>query len=70
MATGLVFPPLEDRAAGGFGGSALGPKVALANPLDYHTYIWPDPKKMAACFTAMMQGDLALGMVVLDFPRE
>ncbi len=49
---------------------ALGPKVALANPLDYHTYIWADRVALTACFSGMMQGsDLALGMVVLDFPR-
>jgi len=49
--------------------AALGPKVALANPLDYHTYIWPDTEAMAATFSALMQADLALGLVVLDFPR-
>lgn len=65
----VVFPPLvavqrEQLRA------ALGPKVALANPLDYHTYIWGDVPAMRACFGAMMQGeDLGLGVVVLDFPR-
>lgn len=49
--------------------AALGPKVALANPLDYHTYIWADRPAMAACFSAMMDDTLALGCVVLDFPR-
>ncbi|RED18069.1 acetate--CoA ligase family protein [Pontivivens insulae] len=48
---------------------ALGAKVALANPLDYHTYIWADEDAMTATFTAMMQADLSLGIVVLDFPR-
>ena len=69
LGTGLEFPALEagQRAALA---EALGPKVALANPLDYHTYIWPDREKMARCFSAMMRGDLALGIVVLDFPRR
>ncbi len=50
--------------------TALGPKVALANPLDYHTYIWNDGPAMTACFSAMMATrSLALGIVVLDFPR-
>lgn len=49
--------------------AALGPKVALANPLDYHTYIWGDRSALAACFSAMMDSTLALGCVVLDFPR-
>lgn len=69
MATGLVFPALDGAQRSALG-AALGPKVALANPLDYHTYIWPDRDRMAACFAAMMQGDLSLGLVVLDFPRE
>lgn len=49
--------------------AALGPLVALANPLDYHTFIWGDEDAMAAAFTAMMNGDVAIGLVVLDFPR-
>ncbi len=35
----LVFPPLEPSQRDALR-AALGPKVALANPLDYHTYIW------------------------------
>jgi acyl-CoA synthetase (NDP forming) len=49
---------------------ALGPMVKLANPLDYHTYIWGDLDAMTATFTAMMEPHLALGMLILDFPRE
>ncbi len=64
----LSFPPLNDAQKQGLR-AALGPKVALANPLDYHTYIWGDPAAMTATFTAMMRGDLVLGCVVLDFPR-
>src|SRR5690606_25413451 len=30
--------------------------VALANPLDYHTFIWNDEAALTACFTAMMAG--------------
>lgn len=64
----LVFPPLEASQYDGLR-SALGPSVALANPLDYHTHIWGDIDAMTATFTAMMQADLAMGCVVLDFPR-
>jgi len=65
---GLRFPPLTpaqktDLAA------ALGPKVALANPLDYHTYIWGDRDATTRTFTAMMRGDADFGLAVLDFPR-
>ncbi|WP_298822678.1 acetate--CoA ligase family protein [uncultured Roseibium sp.] len=48
----------------------LGPKVALANPLDYHTYIWGDVDAMSRAFGAMMSGPASLGIVVLDFPRQ
>ena len=50
--------------------AALGPKVALSNPLDYHTYIWPDTNAMQATFTGLMQGDADIGFVILDFPRS
>ncbi len=49
--------------------AALGPMVALANPLDYHTFIWNYVPAMAQCFTAMMRGDVAIGCLVVDFPR-
>lgn len=47
----------------------LGDRVDLANPLDYHTYIWGDVPTMTACFTAVMQGSYALNVFVLDIPR-
>ncbi|MEJ6390453.1 acetate--CoA ligase family protein [Gymnodinialimonas ulvae] len=64
----VVFPPLNTAQKGDLR-AALGPKVALANPLDYHTYIWGNRGAMACCFSAMMDPSLALGCVVLDFPR-
>ncbi len=48
---------------------ALGSMVNLSNPLDYHTYIWGDVSAMTATFTAMMTRELAIGVVVADFPR-
>ncbi|MGZ9811417.1 acetate--CoA ligase family protein [Pseudoroseicyclus sp. H15] len=68
LGTGVTFPPLGEGQRTALR-EALGPKVALANPLDYHTYIWGDAAAMAGTFTAMMTPDLALGCVVLDFPR-
>jgi len=66
---GVVYPPLEDMQRAELSG-ALGPKVTLANPLDYHTYIWGDEAAVERTFTAMMQGStLGLGIVVLDFPK-
>ena len=47
----------------------LGPLVAVANPLDYNTYIWANEPAMAATFGAMASGGYDLNMLVLDFPR-
>ena len=46
----------------------LGPRVALANPLDYHTYIWGDGPKTAKVFTIMADGYDA-SLFVIDPPR-
>jgi len=64
----VSFPPLTVQQAQELR-SVLGPKVALANPLDYHTYIWDDAAAMSRTFAAMMSADTALGLVILDFPR-
>lgn len=65
---GVAFPPLNDTQHENLR-AALGPKVKLANPLDYHTYIWADSAAMADAFTAMMDPMLGLGILVSDFPR-
>jgi len=64
----VIFPPLtqEQRAVLR---ETLGPIVSLSNPLDYHTFIWGDEDAMAATFAAMMSEEVALGVVILDFPR-
>ena len=64
----IVFPELNPEQTAGLR-AALGPMVALANPLDYHTYIWGDGPGMGAAFSAMMQGDIAIGCIIVDFPR-
>jgi len=64
----LSFPPLNERQKRDLR-NALGPLVALSNPLDYNTYIWGDAEAMAAVYTAMMHDHLALGCVIADFPR-
>ena len=64
----LSFPPLNDRQTGRLR-EALGPMVALANPLDYHTFIWDDVPRMAECFTAALEGEAAIGCLIVDFPR-
>ncbi len=64
----LTFSPLSDRQHTNLR-AALGPMVALANPLDYHTYIWNDEPAMTTAFSAMMDDPVALTMLVVDFPR-
>lgn len=65
---GVYFPPLNDQQQIDLR-QALGPMVALANPLDYHTYIWRDAEAMTKAWGAMMDPSLALTMLIVDFPR-
>lgn len=69
QAKGLHYPQLTDAQIDGLR-QALGDRVALANPLDYHTYIWGDVAAMAAAFSAMLAGPVDIGVVVVDFPRQ
>lgn len=65
---GLPTPPLpKDAEAKLF--AALGPKVPLANPLDYHTYIWGNLEASTATFSAMLGAGYAMNLLILDFPR-
>ncbi|WP_026619010.1 acetate---CoA ligase (ADP-forming) [Ensifer sp. WSM1721] len=48
---------------------SLGEMVTIANPLDYHTFVWGNREKQTAAFAAMMRGGYALNLIVLDFPR-
>jgi len=64
----LTFPPLNATQSTALR-AALGPMVALANPLDYHTYIWRDTAAMTRAWAAMMDPSLALTLLIVDFPR-
>ncbi|KPP89098.1 MAG: Acyl-CoA synthetase (NDP forming) [Rhodobacteraceae bacterium HLUCCA08] len=66
---GLVFPPLTQSQRSNLA-AALGPRVALANPLDYHTYVWRDVAAMTDAFSAMIEPHLDLTMLIVDFPRD
>ena len=65
--TGLAFPPPEPARAERLR-ALLGPLVAVANPLDYHTFIWGDGPRTAAVFEAML-GGFEAGLFVIDPPR-
>ena len=44
--------------------------VEVDNPLDYHTFIWGDRKRTSECFSAMMSGQFAATMLLLDWPKS
>lgn len=64
-----IFRPLKDEQRQPLRES-LGEMVTIANPLDYHTFVWGNVEKQTTAFTAMMKGDYALNLIVLDFPRQ
>jgi len=47
----------------------LGPIVTIANPLDYHTFIWGDVPRMTRVFSTAMAETFDLTVFVLDMPR-
>ena len=49
--------------------AALDDVSPARNPLDYHTFIWGDEGKLTETFSAMMENDFDLSLLVLDFPR-
>jgi acyl-CoA synthetase (NDP forming) len=65
---GLQFPPPPDPARTALAG-LLGPIVTIANPLDYHTFIWGDGPRTAEVFATMLAAYDA-GLFVIDVPRE
>jgi acyl-CoA synthetase (NDP forming) len=66
-AWGIVFPPVADTARVRLG-EILGPIVAIANPLDYHTFIWGDGPRTTDVFATMLSGYDA-GVFIIDPPR-
>ncbi len=49
-------------------GEILGPIVTIANPLDYHTFIWGDGPRTTDVFSTMLSGYDA-GIFIIDPPR-
>ena len=50
--------------------AVLGTKVNVANPLDYHTYIWGDLAAQTECFAGLLDCRFDAHLLVLDFPRQ
>jgi acyl-CoA synthetase (NDP forming) len=65
---GLQMPTIPDAAANRLR-KVLGEKVSVANPLDYHTYIWGDLAAQTECFTGLMDCQFDAHLLVLDYPR-
>jgi acetate---CoA ligase (ADP-forming) len=42
--------------------------VSVSNPLDYHTFVWNQPERIEATFTAVQSGGYDVGMLILDSP--
>ena len=70
MATtaGVEIPPLTTSQTKALT-KALGPKVPLSNPLDYHTYIWRDPDAMTAAWAPMAADHIGITLAVVDYPH-
>jgi len=68
VGSGLTFPALTDAQRIDLG-TALGPMVALGNPLDYHTYIWRDVEKMTAAWLPMAADHIGLTLIIIDYPH-
>lgn len=64
---GIDFPPVPEVLRARLG-AILGPIVTIANPLDYHTFIWGDGPRTTDVFTTMLQGYDA-GIYIIDPPR-
>lgn len=67
VGTGLNFPHLNNDKKARLR-DALGPMVALSNPLDYHTYIWRDEEAMARAWSGMTGDDIDLTVSIVDYP--
>lgn len=64
----IAFPPIPIASRRALS-AVLGPLVTVANPLDYHTFIWGDAPRTTACFSAALGAGADLGVFVLDLPR-
>jgi len=63
----INFPPPSNAQRARLG-EILGPIVTIANPLDYHTFIWGDGPRTTDVFATMLAGYDA-GVFIIDPPR-
>ena len=65
----VSFPPFDGETKS-IVAATLNEYVAIDNPLDYHTFIWNQPEKLKATFTAVLRGGFDVAMLVLDTPAQ
>ena len=68
-ARALEFPALDDHHRQQVQ-ATLNQYVRVDNPLDYHTFIWGDQKRMTDTFGAMMAANFDLTLFILDTPAD
>lgn len=68
VATDLYFPKLTNGQNADLR-DALGPMVALSNPLDYHTYIWRDEDAMTKAWSGMTGDNISMTFSIVDYPN-
>lgn len=66
--TNLVFDRFDDDHRTRIEATLGDDRVSVSNPFDYHTFMWGDREAMGRCFTAVMEGDHDVTMLVLDAP--
>jgi acetyl-CoA synthetase len=64
----LSFPGIEPKYQDKLQ-ATLNEYVNIDNPLDYHTFIWGDRKRMTATFSAMMEPGYDLNLLIIDIPN-
>ncbi len=65
----LRFPPFQPAAKAKVA-ATLNEYVAIDNPLDYHTFIWNQPEKLIATFSAVLESGYDVSALILDIPAK
>ena len=63
----IDMPPLSETAKTAIA-ETVNPLVTVSNPFDYHTFDWGDHDRLVATFTASMQADQDISVLIIDFP--
>ena len=65
---GMAMPAFDKRQEKRLQ-AILGSLVHVANPLDYHTFIWGKPDAQRQCFSAVLAGNQDVTVKVVDYPH-